>query len=152
DPALFKAVIWRESRFNPKATGKSGEAGLMQIMKETAGDWAAAQHLAQFTPRQLYDPAQNTQCGAWYLSRLLRRYAHTDHPLTYALAAYNAGPSNALKWSSGAAVTNSAVFLIHIAVPGTRDYVLAVTKRYQYYRRHFPPRDWKPPMTPAEIK
>ena len=31
DPALIKAVIWRESRFNPDARGAAGELGLMQI-------------------------------------------------------------------------------------------------------------------------
>ena len=33
NPALIKAVIWRESKFNPNATGKRGEIGLMQIMR-----------------------------------------------------------------------------------------------------------------------
>jgi soluble lytic murein transglycosylase len=141
-PALIKAVVWRESWFNPKATGKSGEIGLMQIMKETAGDWAAAERVKLFTHFQLYDPVKNTQCGAWYLRRLLARYGDTDSPVTYALAAYNAGPGNVSKWSSGLAATNSAAFMKQIGFPGTRDYVRSVTRRYAYYRKNFPPKDW----------
>ena len=73
DPALVKAVVWRESWFNPNASGTSGEAGLMQIMKSTAEDWAKAERVSLFTRFQLYDPARNTECGAWYLRRLLQR-------------------------------------------------------------------------------
>ena len=92
DPALVKAVVWRESWFNPKAKGTRGEIGLMQIREPTAKDWAAAERIHLFTFFQLSDPARNTQCGAWYLRRLLQRYQDSDNPLPFALAAYNAGP------------------------------------------------------------
>ena len=36
DPMLVKAVVWRESRFNPRAHGRAGELGLMQIMPAAA--------------------------------------------------------------------------------------------------------------------
>ena len=42
EPALVKAVVWRESRFDPLAKGRKGEEGLMQIMEDTAKDWAGA--------------------------------------------------------------------------------------------------------------
>jgi soluble lytic murein transglycosylase len=140
DPALVKAVVWRESRFDPNATGTSGEVGLMQIMKDTASDWAAAERLSLFLHNQLYDPGKNTQCGAWYLRRLLNRYRHTDSPVVYALAAYNAGPTRVTKWSKGAAMTNSVVFLNGMDFPGTKKYVRSVTQRYQQYRESFPPK------------
>lgn len=138
-PALIKAVVWRESWFNPNAKGRSGEMGLMQIMKETGSDWAAAERVRFYVPERLYDPAKNTECGAWYLKRLLVRYARTDNPLPYALAAYNAGPGHVAKWSTGPAATNSAMFTRQIAFPGTKKYVEAVTKRFGYYARSFPP-------------
>ncbi len=138
DPALIKAVVWRESWFNPRATGSSGEVGLMQIMKDTANDWAAAEHLALFTHAQLYDPARNTECGAWYLRRLLTRYRHTDNPVVYALAAYNAGPTRVTKWAQGADLTNSTEFLGEVRFPGTKKYVQSVTKRYEHYRENLP--------------
>jgi len=140
DPALVKAVVWRESWFNPNAKGSSGEVGLMQIMKDTANDWAAAERLTLYAHSQLYNPAKNTECGAWYLRRLLNRYRHTDSPVVYALAAYNAGPSRVTKWSKGAAMTNSVEFLHEMDFPGTKKYIQSVTQRYQHYRGSFPPK------------
>ncbi len=140
DPALVKAVVWRESWFDPRAKGTSGEVGLMQIMKATGSDWAKAERVNLFTHFQLYDPAKNTQCGAWYLRRLLLRYQRADNPLPYTLAAYNAGPGNVANWSRGAAATNSAAFVSQIGFPGTKQYVQDVMKRYERYRRVFPAR------------
>lgn len=135
EPALVKAVVWRESWFDPNAKGTSGEVGLMQIMKDTAGDWATAQRVPMFTHHQLFDPMLNTDCGAWYLRKLLMRYRGTDNPVVYALAAYNAGPGRVAKWSQGSAVTNSAAFLEQMNFPGTKKYVLTVTERYRHYKR-----------------
>lgn len=140
DPALVKAVVWRESWFNPNASGSKGEVGLMQIMKATAEDWAKAEHVHLFTHYQLYDPARNTQCGSWYLRRLLQRYRTADNPVPYALAAYNAGPGNVTKWSKGAAATNSTEFLKQMDFPGTKKYVASVSRRYEHYRKSFPPK------------
>ena len=145
DPALVKAVVWRESRFNPNARGRKGEIGLMQIMKDTAEDWARAERIPLFMHAQLFDPAKNTQAGAWYLRKLLRRYPQTDNPVAYALADYNAGRGNALRWMQGAAMTNSAAFLAQMDFPGTKDYVRSVSARYQRYRKTFPVRAVRSP-------
>src|SRR5712691_9395895 len=48
EPALVKAIVWRESRFNPKARGRAGEIGLMQIREDAAREWADAEHLEHF--------------------------------------------------------------------------------------------------------
>jgi soluble lytic murein transglycosylase len=140
DRALIKAVVWRESWFNPRATGKSGEIGLMQIMKDTASDWAAAERVHLSTHSELYDPAKNTQCGAWYLGRLLLRYRNTDNAIVYALAAYNAGPTTITKWTKGAAATNSAEFLKQMNYIGTKKYVQSVLKQYRHYQKSSPPK------------
>lgn len=134
DPALVKAVVWRESRFDPDARGRAGELGLMQIRAAAASEWASAEHLASFEHRACLDPATNTLAGAWYLKKLLLRYQQTDHPAAYALADYNAGRGNVLKWLNGAAATNSAAFQEQIGFPGTRDYVEAVLRRAERYR------------------
>ena len=139
DPALVKAVIWRESRFDPDARGSSGEVGLMQVMKGTGEDWAKAEGEKLYWHRRLYDPEKNIRAGTWYLKKMLNRYRHTDNPIPYALAAYNAGPGNADKWAKGLAATSSAAFLQQIGFPGTREYVRSVMERHAYYRRHFPP-------------
>ena len=139
DPALVKAVIWRESRFDPEARGTSGEIGLMQVMQGTGEDWAKAEKIKFYFHRRLYDPEKNIRAGTWYLKKMLNRYRHTDNPIPYALAAYNAGPGKVDKWAKGAAATSSAAFIQQIDFPGTRGYVQSIMKRYEYYRRRFPP-------------
>lgn len=140
DAALIKAVVWRESWFDPRAVGRAGELGLMQVTEPAAREWVAAERIAVFAPSQLFDPAKNTLAGTWYLRKLLRRYPNTDNPLPYALADYNAGRANVLKWNKGAAATNNAAFLAQIGFPGTRQYVKAVLRRSEQYRPAFPPR------------
>src|SRR5262245_54909616 len=42
EPALVKAVVWRESRFYPGARGRASEIGLMQLQEDSAREWADA--------------------------------------------------------------------------------------------------------------
>lgn len=84
--------------------------------------------------QRLSGPATNTLAGAWYLKRLLLRYQETDNPAAYALADYNAGRSNVLKWLDGPAATQSGPFLAQIGFPATREYVRAVLRRAERYR------------------
>ena len=140
EPALVKAVVWRESRFDPLARGRKGEIGLMQIMKDTAQEWATAEKIRLFQHEQLFDPARNLEAGTWYLAKLLRRYPNTDNPRPYALADYNAGRGNVLRWAKAAAATNSQSFIEEIGYPSTRDYVRSVMKRYEKDRKTFPPK------------
>jgi soluble lytic murein transglycosylase len=134
NPALIKAVIWRESRFRPGVIGGKGELGLMQIMPDSTGrDWAGAQRMTNYTEELLLDPRQNIECGTWYLRKLLARYRATDEPMAFALADYNAGRSNALKWMKGAAATNSAEFIQQIGFESTRRYVRAILQREKKY-------------------
>lgn len=79
DPALLRAVIHAESAFNAKALSKSGAAGLMQLMPETATDLGVT---------NVWHQQQNIQGGASYLSSLLKRYKGN---IKLAMAAYNAG-------------------------------------------------------------
>lgn len=137
DPALVKAVVWRESRFNPRIRGEAGEIGLMQIGKLAAEEWAAAEKRLLFRHQELFDASKNTQAGTWYLGKMLRRYAHTDQPAVFALADYNAGRSNVLRWNKGAASTNSALFLQQMDFPGTREYIRSILKRKERYRGQF---------------
>ncbi len=134
EPALIKAVVWRESWFNPWVKGRKGEIGLMQIREEAAGEWAKSEHILFFTPHELFDPAKNTLAGTWYLRKLLGRYQQTDDALPYALADYNAGRSHVLQWAKDAAATNSTAFVERIGFPSTKAYVRAVMKRREHYQ------------------
>ena len=137
EPALVKAIVWRESHFNPKARGRVGEIGLMQLQEEAAREWAEAERLKGFEHECCLNAQTNTLAGTWYLSKLLRRYRRTDNPLPYALADYNAGRGNVLKWTSGPAATNSAQFVQQIGFPSTRQYVESVLRRREFYQPIF---------------
>jgi soluble lytic murein transglycosylase len=114
---------------------------LMQMRAAAAGEWAQAEHATNFASVCLFDAGTNTLAGTWYLQHLLKRYAHTDNPVAYALADYNAGRGNVLKWEQGAAVTNSAAFIQLISFPGTKNYVRAVMQRLEHYRPIFPKKE-----------
>ena len=75
-PELVKAVVWRESRFNPDARGSSGEYGLMQIQETAANEWAAAVKNNDFKPEHLLNPKTNLLAGTWYLSKWSNRSPH----------------------------------------------------------------------------
>jgi soluble lytic murein transglycosylase len=134
DPLLVKAIVWRESRFDPNVRGRSGEIGLMQLRELAAQEWADEEKIGGFDHEHCVDPATNTLAGTYYLSRLLKRYSRTDNSMAYALADYNAGRGNLVKWNNGSAATNSAVFIEQIGFPGTREYVKAVMRRYTLYQ------------------
>lgn len=137
EPALVKAVVWQESRFNPAARGRAGELGLMQLQEIAAGEWADEERVVGYTHEHCLDPRTNTLAGTFYLAKVMRRYTRTDNPLPYALADYNAGRGNVVKWNDGEAATNSAVFIEQIGFPSTRAYVLSVMERYEHYRKTF---------------
>lgn len=132
---LLHAVIRRESGFNHRSVGKAGEIGLMQVTPAAAADWATCLGYTNFNHYELFNPETNIRAGAWYLSRACRYWRTKVNPLPYALAEYNAGRSNALRWAKNDR-NDPNVFWNNITYPITRRYIKDIM---QDYRRHTPP-------------
>jgi soluble lytic murein transglycosylase len=127
DPALVAAVIYAESRFRDQES-TAGAIGLMQITPKTAHYIERLSGGTTFVTSDLSDPQINISYGCYYLRHLLDRYGQNE---VAALAAYNAGISNADKWG-GAAMT-----LDGIRFAETRAYVEEVmSKRDDYASKY----------------
>jgi soluble lytic murein transglycosylase len=137
DPMLVKAVVWRESRFDPKKHGTHGERGLMQVSERAANEWARENKIAGFTANQLFEPKTNLEAGTWYLHRAMEHWTHQSDPIPFALAEYNAGASRAQRWSGGNGLSEipERQFLQKIDFPATRRYVESIIDRYNFYKR-----------------
>jgi soluble lytic murein transglycosylase len=136
DPMLVKAVVWRESRFDPKKHGSHGERGLMQVTERAANEWARENKITSFRVDQLFDPKTNLEAGTWYLHRAIEHWNHQSDPIPFALAEYNAGASRAQRWSGGSGVADISEhqFLEKIDFRATRRYVESIIKRYRFYQ------------------
>ena len=150
DPFLIRALIWRESRFDPLTHGAADEHGLMQVTPEVGQMWAKANKVEDFTDDNLYDPETNNRAGTWYLNRAIKRWSQTDDPVTFALAEYNAGRSNALKWVDPLAPLNHTAFLDRITFPSTRKYVEVILAKRDQYRTVFGNNRWYKEDTEAD--
>jgi len=136
DPMLVKAVIWRESRFDPMKFGGAGERGLMQLTEGAAKEWAQDSRIADFRVEELMDPKVNVQAGTWYLARAMKRWSKQSDPVPFALAEYNAGASRAQRWAGGDdIVIPPNTFRENIDFPGTRKYVDQIMARRDFYKR-----------------
>ena len=111
EKALLSAIVRAESGYDPRAVSRSGAAGLMQLMPETA---------ASLGVRDVFHPQQNLDGGALYFRRLLHRF---DGDPVLALAAFNAGPTAVEKYGGIP------------PFPETRSYVRRVSAYRQEYLR-----------------
>jgi soluble lytic murein transglycosylase-like protein len=92
DPLFVLAVIETESHFNPRAHGKRGDIGLMQILPDTS-EWMA--HRLKMKGRvDLRDPLMNIKIGTAYLAHLRKHFGPVGSRY---LAAYNMGIHNVHK-------------------------------------------------------
>jgi soluble lytic murein transglycosylase len=137
DPMLVKAVVWRESGFDPQKLGGAGERGLMQVSEIAAQDWAQENKVENFRVEELFDPKTNLEAGAWYLHRAMQHWQKASNPTPFALAEYNAGASRAQRWAGGdgARPISAKAFQSNIDFPGTRKYVESIVERYRFYQR-----------------
>jgi hypothetical protein len=111
DPALIKAVIMAESRYNPNAISKKGAKGLMQLMPRTAKALGVEDG---------FNPEHNINAGVRYLKQLMNQF---DGDIKLALAAYNAG-SRTVKEFQGIP-----------PIKATQVYIKKVLDYYRFYKR-----------------
>ncbi len=133
DPFLLAGLIRQESEFNPEARSRADARGLTQVQPATARGVAQRAGVPQFTPEQLYDPAVSLKIGAAVLKGMLD--AHGEN-VPQTLAAYNAGPNRLAQWLAwGIRYREPAEFIESIPFTETRDYVQAVMRNAEMYRR-----------------
>lgn len=85
DPALYQALVWKESRGKADARSPAGALGYSQLMPDTARGLGVDPS----------DPWQNLLGGARYLGQQLKAFGGDQ---AKALAAYNAGPGAVQKY------------------------------------------------------
>ena len=143
-PLFFLALIRQESFFDPLAGSTAGALGLTQVIPSTAQAIAESLNEEDFQIRDLFRPAVSLQFGATYLSDQLDTF---DGNLYHALAAYNGGPGNALRWrdlSDG----DVDLFVEEIDLHETMLFVKSVMEHLARYRQLYA--GLERPALPAE--
>lgn len=94
DPMLLTAMAITESECRPKARGRAGEYGLLQVMPGT-GKWIAGRlGYADYHPEQMLDVRTNIQYAAYYLKVVTKEFGDVDK----GILAYNRGSNGARNW------------------------------------------------------
>jgi soluble lytic murein transglycosylase len=124
---LIAAVIYSESRFRDQ-TSHAGARGLMQITPSTAKVIENLSGGQTFKFDDLADPDINIRYGTFYLHYLIQKFGDNE---IAALAAYNAGETNAAAWGG------SSMRLDDIPFPETRGYVENVLEKRDEYAQHY---------------
>ena len=132
DKYLVYSIIRAESFYDKDAVSSKGACGLMQITPDT-GEWIAEKlNLKDFSREDLFDPEKNIMMGVWYFKYLLERF---DGDVTVAIAAYNAGPTNAAKWLKRADLSSDGRTLSEIPFEETRKYEQKIMNSYEMYKK-----------------
>jgi soluble lytic murein transglycosylase-like protein len=131
DPNLVRALILQESYYNPRAKSSVGATGLMQLMPPTAKEHASRMGI-RFAVSRLENPEVNIRIGTYHLKMLLDMFKGNTY---LAVASYNAGQGNVLKWRRGAPNKPLDEFLESIPFQETRNYVKRVTMLRSAYTR-----------------
>jgi soluble lytic murein transglycosylase len=132
DPYLLAGLIRQESEFNPQAVSPAKAYGLTQIRPVTGRQFARKSGVARVTTRVLYQPAANLKIGCSILRSMLD---HEGGKVEQTLAAYNAGPHRVVEWMAWNTYREPAEFVESIPFTETRDYVQAVLRNAEMYRR-----------------
>ncbi len=131
DGLFVLAVIRQESLFEGFALSYAGARGLMQIIPSTGQSLADQLGWPPgYTDIDLYRPVVSVRLGTQYLSTQRETF---DGDLYAALAAYNAGPGNALLWKALAS-DDPDLFLEVIRLQQPQDYIRHIYWAFTNYR------------------
>ena len=133
DPALIAAVIYAETRFEPR-TSSAGAEGLMQLEPATARFLAHHTNGYAFRVSDLASPQVNITYGTYYLRYLLNIYKGNK---VLALAAYNGGETNVDNWLAEAQAQHHRLRIRDIPLAQTRGYVAEVLTKQRDYRTNY---------------
>jgi soluble lytic murein transglycosylase len=137
DPLLVFSLIRQESFFEGFIISSAGAKGLMQIMPATGEEISKTLNWpVEYQESDLYRPIINIRMGTSYLSRMRTFF---DDDIYAALAAYNAGPGNVLKWIEKAN-NDQDLFLEIIPFEETRRYLRNIYTFYRIYESLYPVR------------
>jgi soluble lytic murein transglycosylase-like protein len=131
DPSLVRAIILQESYYNPRAKSSVGATGLMQLMPPTAKEHSRKLGI-RYADSKLTDPEFNVRVGTYHLRMLIDMFRGNEY---FAIASYNAGQGNLLKWRRGAPRKPLDEFLESIPFQETRNYVKRVTMLRSTYSK-----------------
>jgi soluble lytic murein transglycosylase len=128
-PHLLLALVRQESYYDPNAVSPADANGLTQVIPSTAAEIAGQLGQTNFRNADLFRPKVSLRFGAHYLGSQLELF---DGDVSAALAAYNGGPGNSLRWHENAG-GDPDVFLETIEFSETRAYVELVLEHYAAY-------------------
>jgi soluble lytic murein transglycosylase len=134
DPALIAAVIYAETKFDPRPSS-AGAEGLMQLLPSTAYYLARLSGGRSFTASDLAEPDVNVAYGSYYLRYLLDHYGGNE---MLAVAAYNGGETNVDRWVAHAEADGRQLSVQEIPFGETREYVQRVLSAQRDYRATYP--------------
>src|SRR5471030_358543 len=132
DPFLLAGLIRQESEFNPEALSPANAYGLTQVRPATGRQFARQAGIPRFSIGALFQPAVNLKIGSFIFRWMLD---HNSGSLEQTLASYNAGPNRVAEWLSWNTYREPAEFVESIPFTETRDYVQAVLRNAEMYRR-----------------
>jgi soluble lytic murein transglycosylase len=132
DPFVVAGLIRQESEFNPDARSRANACGLTQVQPATGRIYARRAGVGRFSSRLLFQPSANLKIGTTVLRAMLDQNGGS---MEHTLASYNAGPNRVAEWLTWNSYREPAEFVESIPYSETRDYVQAVLRNAEIYRR-----------------
>jgi soluble lytic murein transglycosylase len=136
DPLFMFSLIRQESLFEGFVSSTAGAHGLMQIIPDTGQQIAS--ELAwppEYSSKDLHRPIVSVRFGSYYLGK---NRDLLDGNWYAALAAYNAGPGNAIAWRDQAG-NDPDLLLEVIRFEETRNYIRFIYEIFGTYRGLYSP-------------